>query len=204
MLRVWKMISLLGGQRFYMRKPGNERTLYLTFDDGPHPVHTPRFLELLDRHEAKATFFVQGDRAAEFPELLAIIVARGHTLGNHSFSHAALPEIDAYRQAEEIDRADELLCRHDGKAHHVFRPPYGRLTLRALLKCVRRGQPVVLWNHDSMDYRLDSDRVTTRLKAAGIRSGDILLFHDDGETGLNALDIMMPVWRDAGFTFEAL
>jgi peptidoglycan/xylan/chitin deacetylase (PgdA/CDA1 family) len=132
------------------------------------------------------------------------MVSAGHRLGNHSYSHGSFERLDWNRQAEEIERTDRLLESLDGSARHLFRPPYGKTTLRTIGLCLLRRQRIALWTHDSLDFRLEALDVVRRLRELPVRSGDILLFHDDGPAGINALEQLMPEWRSAGLRFAAL
>jgi peptidoglycan/xylan/chitin deacetylase (PgdA/CDA1 family) len=187
----------------YTRVPASN-AVFLTFDDGPDPNHTPRILELLERHGVRATFFLQGDRVESHGNIVRDVVAGGHTLGNHSYSHPSFAKITLQRQAEEIDRTNGLLSSFDGWKRHVFRPPYGHLSAATLALCALRWQRVALWTHDSFDYRLDADAIVERFATLSVRAGDILLFHDDGAAGVAALDRLLPRWRGAGLEFAAI
>jgi peptidoglycan/xylan/chitin deacetylase (PgdA/CDA1 family) len=199
----WHLVSGLTVWRVYTRVL-RSRAVYLTFDDGPDATHTPRLLDLLDAHAAKATFFLRGDHAERNADLTRRLVSAGHSLGNHSFSHPFFNQLPWSRQVEEIARTDRLLQSFDGRAKHVFRPPYGRLTARALASCLLRRQRVALWTHDSLDFSLGSDAVVGRLRQLRLRCGDILLFHDDAPSGIAALEKILPEWRAAGLTFAPL
>ena len=178
--------------------------IYLTFDDGPDPQHTRPLLALLDAHKAKGTFFLQGQQVEEHGDIVADIVKGGHTLGNHSYSHANFTSLDWDGQLDEISRTDNLLSRHDGNEIHVFRPPYGKLRLNTLAMCLHRRQDIAMWTHDSFDFKLDESHVVERMKDMPVRSGDILLFHDDGHAAIGALEQLLPTWQQAGFRFAAL
>lgn len=179
--------------------------LYLTFDDGPHPEHTPVLLELLALHGARATFFLIGQQAERYPELVQRIVREGHTLGNHSWSHPQFDQLDLAAQREEIERTDRLLTGFDGLARHDFRPPRGVMPRPMVFDCIRRGRRIAYWSYDSLDY---SQRTAEALIASAQRyppkPGEILLMHDDGGLSLRLLQTMLPVWAANGFSFAPL
>ena len=204
MNRIWGLISKLTAGRVYTRRAVDATAVYLTFDDGPHPEHTPRLLRLLARHDAHATFFLLGDRATRHQELVKTIVAAGHSLGNHSYTHPSFIDISMRRQLEEINRTERILEQLDGRCRHPFRPPSGRPTLGTIVLCLLRSHPMALWTHDSCDFALESGEVVEKLSGEQIAPGDILLFHDDGATGLDALEILLPHWRNKGLRFAAL
>ena len=155
-------------------------TLSLTFDDGPHPEHTPRLLDELRRWDLTATFFVIGREAERYPELVARIVEEGHTLGNHTYSHGAPQSTSAGQFLEEIERTRELLRVWVEEPCRWVRPPLGELTWQKLQGLWQTGQTVVLWNVDPRDYRMPS-MVDARDWADSYRPrhGDIVLLHDN-------------------------
>lgn len=201
---IWDLVSLLTARQVYTRASARSNAIYLTFDDGPHPEHTPRVIDLLAKHRARATFFLIGERAEAHGDIVRALVAGDHRLGNHSFSHPSFAKIALRRQLDELDRTDGLLRRFDGRERHAFRPPYGRLRVGAIALCVKRRQPIALWTHDSLDFQLDPDAIVRRFTDLRLQPGDILLFHDDGPAGLIALEELLPRWRRAGFEFAAL
>ena len=179
--------------------------LYLTFDDGPHPEVTPALLDLLEQHGAKATFFLLGANAERHPDIARRIVAEGHAIGNHSYSHPRFAKIDLAAQRAEIDRTDRILEAFDGRPRHWFRPPSGALPLRMLGYFARRGRAIAYWSYDSMDYRRQSAEVLARrLREQPPGAGDIVLMHDDDPNTLLALRELVPEWRAAGHALEAL
>jgi peptidoglycan-N-acetylglucosamine deacetylase len=142
------------GKKLYWRIPKRIRAVALTFDDGPHPVNTPRILHLLREFGARATFFLVGDHALLYPELVRQIAAEGHTLGNHTSNHVRCPMLDAEQFAWELDATDVVLRELGGAPElPVFRPPFGAITPRQALQLTRTGRHVVLWSQDARDYR---------------------------------------------------
>ncbi len=196
--------SIVTGLQLVTRLPRRSPTLYLTFDDGPDPQETPRLLEALDRLDIKATFFVIGQAAERHPHLVTAVVRAGHALANHSMTHPWFNRLSMRQQLEEIKSADRVLERFDDKSRHPFRPPHGKLTVFSLVACLFRLQKVVLWSHDSLDYRHSADEVVTYMRSRTIESGDILLFHDDGPVAREALDQLVPDWKAAGFGFSTI
>jgi len=202
--RLVEIISILTGRRLVTRLPRSSQTLYLTFDDGPDPRETPLLLELLAQFDIKATFFVVGQTAERHPLVAKAIAVAGHTLANHSMTHPWFNRLSMRQQIREIEAADKELERCDGNLRHPFRPPHGKWTVFTLVACLLRSQKLVLWSHDSLDYRLSADNVIAHLRSRTIRSGDILLFHDDGPVARETLRQLVPEWKMAGFGFSAL
>mgnify|MGYP003467133622 FL=1 len=181
------------------------RVLHLTFDDGPHPEHTPALLDLLAVHRAQATFFVIGQHAERNPDLVERIVREGHTLGNHSWSHPQFDRLGLPAQRDEIERTDRLLTRFDGLARHDFRPPRGVMPRPMVLDCIRRGRRIVYWSYDSLDYsQQPAETLIASARKHPPNAGEVLLMHDDNGLSLQLLRAMLPVWAADGFVFEPL
>lgn len=159
------------------------RHVALTFDDGPDPEVTPRVLDLLDRHKAKASFFCLGAKAAAYPALLREIVRRGHSVENHSYSHPRSFALYGWsRLCREVDSAQTVIAGITGRAPEFFRAPAGFRSpfLDAVL--ARRGMRYVSWTRRGFDaVSRDPFRVLERL-VHGLAAGDVLLLHDGSGT----------------------
>ena len=200
-----KLLAWLPSAAVLVRQSDSTNTLYLTFDDGPDPEHTPGVLDLLREHDALATFFVIGQQAKQHPELVRRIVAEGHALGSHSWCHQGFGSRSLMRQLGEIRRTDRLLQDFDGRQGHDFRPPSGQLPLSLLLALVRMRTRVAYWSYDSMDYRrLGANWMLALFDRAPLRSGDVLLLHDDADDVRQMLAVALPRWKAQGWRFEAL
>jgi peptidoglycan-N-acetylglucosamine deacetylase len=179
-------------------------SIYLSFDDGPHPQYTPPLLDLLRSYDAKGTFFLIGDRVEMHPDITRRIIDEGHAIGNHSMTHPKLEKLTGRKQLLEVERADAVLSPFNGKTRQLFRPPNGRATMSTIVSSIVLSRPLVLWSVDSRDYCLAADEVVRRLEATIVRAGDILLFHDDIGVAEVALRRLLPRWRDAGLNFGTL
>lgn len=184
---------------------GAARNLYLTFDDGPHPDHTPALLDLLAEHGAKASFFLVGREVERHDALARRIASEGHTLGNHSYSHPRFEALTLDEQLEEIERTQRLLTGIDGRSRHAFRPPRGVLTGAMLASLVRRRHRIDYWSYDSLDYsRRPVPELLETIRRHPPRGGDIILMHDDSEHSLTLLRALIPAWIAQGFSLRAL
>lgn len=172
------MTQLLPKRLLLARIPGS-REVALTFDDGPHPVHTPRILDILREERVPATFFLLGSEVEKHPALAQAIVRAGHALGNHSFSHGRMHGMTMNGLAREIERTAELIERTTGAATRLFRPPRGTVTWPLLRYAWRRGWTIVLWSLDSEDCRPQATAAATRAVLGRTRPGDIVLLHED-------------------------
>jgi len=158
----------------------NERAVALTFDDGPWDPYTGQLLDILARYRAVATFFVVGEQAARFPDLVRRERAQGNAVANHSWDHPFLTALSADRAADEVDRTSALLTSLTGSAPLCLRPPYGALNGATVALVSSRGLATVLWSTDTSDYRRPgADTIVARV-LAGVRPGAIVLMHDGG------------------------
>ncbi len=174
------------------RGDGPRHVVAFTFDDGPSETLTPRILDTLAAHDVPATFFVVGRDLAARPErraVLTAIVEAGHTIGNHTFSHARLTALSPARRDAELDRLATLVEEATGVRPTAVRPPYGASSpaLRAAL--VARGLTEVRWNIDPQDWVVTSAAsLRARLVASIIaQEGGIVLLHDTKRVTAKAL-----------------
>jgi len=193
-------------------RPG-ARELSLTFDDGPSRPYTGEILDILRASGIRATFFLCGENAERYPDLVRRIHAEGHGIGNHTYSHPWLYLMSRGRIAGEIDRTQDVLERLTGRRPTLFRPPFGVrwFTLPAIL--ADRGLKMVMWNIRPYDGRYGAERVA-RLALDQLRPGAIIVLHDGFETkpaGLidrsatvKALPLIIAGARKAGYTFVPL
>jgi peptidoglycan/xylan/chitin deacetylase (PgdA/CDA1 family) len=151
------------------------RVAALTFDDGPNPTYTPRLLEVLARHGAKATFFMVGRAARAYPGIVRAVVEAGHAIGNHSHSHCDFLTVSQRRRIAEIRTCSNWLGEHEAK---VFRPPYGRENLATHFAARSLGYEVVKWTISTGDWEaISSGEIFERMRAK-LKPGAIILLHD--------------------------
>jgi peptidoglycan-N-acetylglucosamine deacetylase len=204
------------------------RKLAVTFDDGPNPMITPRLLDLLDRHKARATFFVIGKFARQHPELLRETVAHGHVIGNHTDSHPNLFWRSASQTRDEIHGCQDAIASALNALPKFFRPPFGWRNPWLAAAARELQLSVVTWTLLPGDWRAPSDdwlihrmrSISAHAKSAAsqanattsARGGDILCLHDGGHRAQNtdrtrtlaALDQCLPRWRDLGLEFVTM
>lgn len=194
------------------RGPRGARGVALTFDDGPHPVHTRAVLDLLDEFGAKATFFVVGEKAAAHPDVLREIAARGHDLGSHSYTHDRLLNMRHERRiVREIEDTARVIEEHTGQETRLFRPPVGFTSPRTTIAVRRLGMNVIGWTERAYDGLglTTPARIVERL-APGLHDGAIVLLHDSPERGdaqpasVGALRGLLEILRDRGLRAVAL
>jgi len=155
--------------------PVEEKTLYLTFDDGPHPAITPFILQQLKKFNAKATLYCIGERVALYPEIFQQVINEGHTVGNHTYRHLNGWKTSGSDYINDIKKADEYI--HSP----LFRPPYGRIKKSQLRQLTNDEykMTVVMWNILAGDWdpSLDPAVCFERVKRK-ISEGDIIVFHE--------------------------
>lgn len=189
-----------------VRRGGNRAAIALTFDDGPNPSVTPALLDLLDRADCRATFFLIGGFVRECPALTREISARGHLLGNHTDTHPNLIWLPPQRIGEELARCRQSIGEAAGCEARWMRPPYGFRgpQLGGVLRRMGLRGPV-MWTVSIRDWvQQPHARLVGRLQS--VRGGDIVLLHDGdhrhlgGDRGqtLRAVAHWLPRWRDAG------
>ena len=158
--------------RALWRMDKNVKAVYLTFDDGPIPNITPWVLDLLDKYNIKATFFLVGDNVRKHPEEFKMIIERGHRVGNHTFNHISGLKYLSYNYLENTNKADELINST------LFRPPHGWMRWGQYMVLSHR-YTVVMWDLVTRDYskRLNGRQVLRNVKKY-VRNGSIITFHD--------------------------
>lgn len=167
------------GYPWVVTLPNAPSGVALTFDDGPHPDHTPRLLDILGNEGVKATFFLIGRSVAAYPQIARQIVEQGHEVGNHTWNHPFLAEMPFASVLSEIDRTNRIIEDTTGKSPHVFRPPYGSFTGRQSARlAVERGMTTVFWSVDPHDWRRPGPDEVARRILQMARPGSIILTHD--------------------------
>lgn len=177
----------------------NSNSIAITFDDGPLPVMTQRVLEILKVHKATAAFFCIGQRVAKNPEIVKQISAEGHIIGNHSFFHGKLFDLQSSKKMkDELEQTDRVIEKATGEKPRFFRPPYGVTNpnlSRAVKKC---GHVVVGWNVRSLDTITKNETELYNRVTKNLKGGDIVLFHDYCESTINILPKVLDHIAKAG------
>jgi peptidoglycan/xylan/chitin deacetylase (PgdA/CDA1 family) len=181
---------------------GAADSVLLTFDDGPRADVTPRVLDRLRDHGARAVFFVVGDRIGSGGPILRRALAEGHRIGNHTYSHplGRTPTLLPYLR--DVAKCQQTVVALTGQKPTLFRPPLGSITPATLLAPRLMGLTTVRWSVDLGDWRLrtqeDAVECGERLDQA-TRPRDILLLHDDNPCVLAVLDCLLPLLKRRGF-----
>lgn len=152
-----------------------EPLIALTFDDGPHPEYTLRLLEILDKYQAKATFFCVGKFAARHPEVIRQVAGAGHVLGNHTWDHPSFPLLSHQQRCAQIQKCAEALRPYGSR---LFRPPYGHQSLASRLTLFQNGYQVVTWTIAASDWQITNASQIFEQILPRVRPGRVIVFHD--------------------------
>jgi peptidoglycan/xylan/chitin deacetylase (PgdA/CDA1 family) len=192
---------LLPEDVMFLRGPSSDdgaRRVALTFDDGPHEL-TGRYLEVLAKAGAKATFFVVGRACTEHPGAVDAIARAGHEVAGHGFTHTEFPKLRADELKGELERTAALLPKPAG-GRGMVRPPRGIVTPRSLLGCFRAGYTSAMWSHDTLDWDArTADEVLRRVRPEEITPGESILMHEGKPWTLEALPRVLEGLQTAGF-----
>jgi len=181
-----------------------QKTIALTFDDGPHPRYTPQILKILEEHRIPATFFVIGQNAQRNPEVLKQIQGGGHQIGNHTYSHVKLPNVASQAIKEELEKTREIIQAATGQTTHLFRPPFGAFDARSLAELAIRRFDAVLWSVDSRDWTRPGVEEIRRNILSSVQGGSIILCHDDNEQIAEALPGILRTLKQRGYRFVTI
>jgi peptidoglycan/xylan/chitin deacetylase (PgdA/CDA1 family) len=174
----------------------------LTFDDGPNQKLTPRLLDLLAEHHIHVTFFVVGENAAEYPEILQRAVREGHEIGNHTWSHPNLAKTSDENVRSQIKRTEEAITNAIGSRPTLFRPPYGSVTAhQKRFIHDELGYEIILWEVDPLDWKNPGPNVVSSRILKETRPGSIVLAHDIHAQTIQAMPATLTELEAKGFKF---
>lgn len=180
----------------------NDKTVFLTFDDGPHPEITPWVLDELERYNAKATFFCVGHNVTKHPETYRQVLDRGHAVGNHTYNHLSGWSHSQNAYFNNIDACAEVV------QSNLFRPPYGRIVPWQIAAIQQKGYKIIMWDILTCDYESSLD--INRALATTVRNtqpGSILVFHDSIKAEAQLKQLLPQVLQqlsDKGYQFKSL
>lgn len=186
--------------------PTADKLVAFTFDDGPDGRLTPEILRLLKQFEAKATFFVVGDKVLRHPEIVQAELEEGHEVGNHTFHHPSLQKISTPQMLEEISSTQEAVMQAIHQRPTLFRPPGGWYNDTVVNITKRNRMRIVLWSwhQDTWDWAKPGVGRIVNKVLRNVRSGDIILMHDyvhNSNQTVEALKIILPELRRQGYRF---
>ena len=190
-----------GQTEVYQSVPNQQKRIALTFDDGPHPTQTHRILEILDRYGVKGTFFMIGINVDRYPEAAQEVLARGHEVGNHTYTHSHLQSMGEESLTCEIEDCEAALSRLCEYRPHLFRPPEGVLNSSVEASAARGDYRLILWSLDTKDWENKNAEVIASRVLENIQAGDIILLHDYVAKSKTpeALEIFLPKLLALGY-----
>lgn len=191
--------------------PNTENKIYLTFDDGPTPEITEWVLSTLEKHNAKATFFCIGNNIEKHPEIFEKVIAKGHTIGNHTFNHLngwKTPTEEYIKNSSQWSLVSSQNCQLNTEHCKLFRPPYGKIKASQAEKLMKQGYKIIMWDVLSADY----DNTISKEKCLenvtkNVKSGSIIVFHDSVKASPH-LEYTLPkaleILNERKFVFEVI
>jgi peptidoglycan/xylan/chitin deacetylase (PgdA/CDA1 family) len=197
---VQQMLDQLRTYKIYHGNPAR-KWIALTFDDGPHPYHTPVLLKTLRRLHVRATFFVVGRNVDRYPELVRQMVEDGHEVENHTYNHLRLSQMPLGIVHEEIEAGAAAIWRATGRIPRFVRPP-GGMTNHAVRQVAQFGGYVtVMWTDDPADYERPPVETLRQRLFAHVRPGSIILLHEKVPQTVQVLPEFVAEMRRRGYQF---
>ena len=181
------------------KKNTDQKKIWITFDDGPHEKVTPFLINVLEKFDIKATFFIIGKQAKKYPELVKLIINNGHKIGNHSFSHLNGFSTNNYKYLEDIEQAKKYI------SSDIFRPPYGKIT-PFQIKNLKKNFKIIMWDIMSWDFKenIYPNKIYKNV-IDNVENGSIILFHNNLKSYKNlkkSLEIILEKLEDKGYQFS--
>ena len=194
-------------KRLNIKPQDGQKLVALTFDDGPNPTYTPKYLDILKAKHAKATFFNLGQEVAAYPEISKRCIAEGHQVASHTNSHKELTTLSADEVKSEITTAFDTLKNKAGDTTSVIRPPYGAFTDKTWLLSGGTMTQSILWTIDTNDWRRLGVDAIVNAATSGVTPGSVILMHDGGgnrDQDVEALPKIIDKLQSEGYTFVTI
>jgi peptidoglycan/xylan/chitin deacetylase (PgdA/CDA1 family) len=188
------------------------KQIALTYDDGPNDPHTLRLLEVLAKHDAKATFFLIGRFVEQRPDIVREVVKGGHVIANHTFTHPNLIFENNHETRSQLERCTRAIEDAIGLTPRLFRPPFGGRRPGTLGIARSLGLTPIMWNITGYDWNAPpAERIAARVSGK-IRGGDVIVLHDGSHHGMGAdraqtvlaTSMFLERWRAQGYEFVAV
>lgn len=197
-VRLPQFLKQISPKNITWCKPNTNYSVYLTFDDGPHPEITPWVLSELKKHQAKATFFCLGENTLKYPFLIKNILDDGHTIGNHGYLHLKASWFNTKEYLHNFEKGKAVLKDISGKDINYFRPPYGAFYMQTPAQ-------IILWTLMPGDFDTRQTKEKCLSNLLKCQSGDIIVLHDN-EKSFPHLKYSLPLFleQNTAFNFQAL
>lgn len=198
----WYGCTFAGGMR-------GSKQIALTYDDGPNDPHTLKLLDVLAKHNVRATFFMIGRYVQQRPDIARAVAQAGHFVGNHTFTHPLLIFKSAEQTRTELVKCRSALQDAIGEHSNLFRPPFGGRRPATLRVARSLGLETVMWNVTGYDWNAPPAAVIEKKVARQMRGGDVILLHDGGHRAMGAdraqtviaTDSLIHQYKDQGYEF---
>ncbi len=190
--------------------PSDNKIIYLSFDDGPHPEITPWVLEVLKAYNAKATFFCVGENITKYPEIFQQLLTEGHSFGNHTYNHLKGWKTSADMYLENVLKAENVIQKFSAsnRKRKLFRPPYGKIKASQVKRLQLLNYKIVMWDSLSGDFDENISAESCFQNVLKItKAGSIIVFHDS-EKAFRNLEKVLPrvleYYSAKGFSFKGI
>ena len=195
--------------RTFTGLPHGTKQIALTYDDGPNDPHTLKLLDVLAKHNVKATFFMIGRFVRERPDIARAVAEAGHVIGNHTFTHPLLIFESAAQTRSELETCRAALTDAIGEHSNLFRPPFGGRRPATLRIARELSLQTVMWNLTGYDWNAPPAAEIEKKVSRQIRGGDVILLHDGGHKAMGAdrsqtvlaTDSLIQRYKDQGYEF---
>jgi peptidoglycan/xylan/chitin deacetylase (PgdA/CDA1 family) len=189
----------------FSSSPASEKIIAISFDDGPHAIHTPNVLSALDEYKAPATFFVIGKNVRGNEKLIRKIDEQGHLLGNHTWSHSFFIDFKSKKAfMDELNATSDAVYKILHKRMNYFRPPYGVTTPHLAAASKALNYSIIGWNIRSLDTTSDSEEKIAKRVIPRLKPGAIVLFHDTSAKTVGVLKQTLNFAKENGFKIVSM
>jgi peptidoglycan-N-acetylglucosamine deacetylase len=207
---MWPTSQLYG--RSFVGLTPDSRKLALTYDDGPNDPYTLQLLDVLAKHDVRATFFLLGQFVQQRPEIVMAIASAGHDIGNHTWSHPYLIWASPAEARSQLERTTKAIQDACGITPTLFRPPFGGRRPGTFSLARELGMTTVMWRVTTYDWEADSPDFILNKARKAIRGGDVVLMHDGGHTRMGvkrshtvaATDQLISEYKPKGYEFVSV
>ena len=187
----------------FCKKAGEGKRIALTFDDGPHPIYTPKILDILEKYGINATFFVIGKNVENYPDAARAILESDSEVGNHTYTHKNVSRMSEKQLMYELEMTEKAVAALSDRRLCLFRPPEGSYGLPLEKASISKGYDIILWSIDTLDWaHTPANKIISDVKKK-ISGGDIILMHDytSGGHTCEALEKLIPMLLSEGYEF---